>query len=41
MVESRGDWSANPQNKGFADTVLEAVASSGQLYREGLGMIAS
>ena len=41
MVESKGDWAANPQNTGYADTVMQAVSLSGKLYREGLGMIAS
>lgn len=41
MVESKGDWAANSQNIGYADTVMEAVSLSGKLYREGLGMIAS
>ena len=41
MVESKGDWAANSQNTGYADTVMQAVSLSGKLYREGLGMIAS
>ena len=40
MVESKGDWAANSQNTGYADTVMQAVSLSGKLYREGLGMIA-
>ena len=41
MVESRGGWTASSQNASYANTVLSAVSQSGQLYREGLGMIAS
>ena len=41
MVESKGEWAANSQNTGYADTVMQAVSLSGKLYREGLGMIAS
>tara|TARA_B100001996_G_scaffold377453_1_gene360096 strand:- start:739 stop:2052 length:1314 start_codon:yes stop_codon:yes gene_type:complete len=41
MVESKGEWAANSQNTGYADTVMKAVSLSGKLYREGLGMIAS
>ena len=41
MVESRGGWQPNPENLNNATTVMNAVASSGSLYREGLGMIAS
>lgn len=41
MVESRGGWQPSPENLNNAKTVMNAVASSGSLYREGLGMIAS
>ena len=41
MVESRGGWQPSPENLNNATTVMNAVASSGSLYREGLGMIAS
>jgi glycine hydroxymethyltransferase len=41
MVESRGSWSASPENRNQAQIVMDAVADSGTLYREGLGMIAS
>ena len=41
MVESRGGWQPSPENLNNAKTVMDAVASSGSLYREGLGMIAS
>ena len=36
-----GDWAATGENLGFAQSVLAATASSGDLYRTGLGMIAS
>ena len=36
-----GDWAATGENLGFAQSVLAATASSGELYRTGLGMIAS
>ena len=41
MVESRGGWQPSLENLNNATTVMNAVASSGSLYREGLGMIAS
>ena len=41
MVESRGSWSASPENLNQAQIVMNAVSESGTLYREGLGMIAS
>ena len=41
MVESRGGWQPSPKNLNNAKTVMDSVASSGKLYREGLGMIAS
>lgn len=41
MVESRGGWQPSPKNLSNAKTVMDSVASSGKLYREGLGMIAS
>ena len=41
MVESRGGWQPSPENLNNATTVMNAVASSGTLYRDGLGMIAS
>jgi len=41
MVESRGSWSASPENLNQAQIVMNAVSDSGTLYREGLGMIAS
>ena len=41
MVESRGSWSASLENRNQAQIVMDAVADSGTLYREGLGMIAS
>ena len=41
MVESRGGWQPSPENLNNATTVMNAVVSSGSLYREGLGMIAS
>jgi glycine hydroxymethyltransferase len=36
-----GDWAPSGENLGFAQSVLAATASSGELYRTGLGMIAS
>jgi glycine hydroxymethyltransferase len=36
-----GDWTGSSENVGFAQAVLDATASSGALYRDGLGMIAS
>ncbi len=41
MVDIVGGWEPRLENLNNAKTVLEAVASSGNLYREGLGMIAS
>ena len=41
MLGSKGDWRASPENLSHARTVLDAVADSGTLYRDGLGMIAS
>ena len=41
MVESRGGWQPSLKNLNNAKTVMDSVASSGKLYREGLGMIAS
>lgn len=41
MLGSKGDWTASPENLSHAQTVLDAVADSGTLYRDGLGMIAS
>tara|TARA_B100001094_G_scaffold269911_1_gene274463 strand:- start:220 stop:1533 length:1314 start_codon:yes stop_codon:yes gene_type:complete len=41
MVESRGGWQPSSENLSNAKTVMNAVASSGSLYRDGLGMIAS
>ena len=41
MLGSKGDWRASPENLIHAQTVLDAVADSGTLYRDGLGMIAS
>ena len=41
MLGSKGDWRASPENLSHAQTVLDAVADSGTLYRDGLGMIAS
>ena len=41
MVESRGSWNASLENRNQAQIVMDAVADSGTLYREGLGMIAS
>ena len=41
MLGSKGDWKARPENLQIANDVMDAVKSSGNLYREGLGMIAS
>jgi glycine hydroxymethyltransferase len=41
MVNSNGQGNPSQENIGFADIVMEAVSTSGTLYREGLGMIAS
>ena len=41
MVEPAGGWKASPANINHARTVMNAVADSGALYRDGLGMIAS
>ena len=41
MTESRGSWSPNLENLNFAKSVLTATENSGNLYRNGLGMIAS
>ena len=41
MVGHDGAWTASTENLNHAHVVLDAVAASGTLYREGLGMIAS
>jgi len=41
MAEARGGWQPSDENVNHAQTVLDAVTNSGNLYREGLGMIAS
>ena len=41
MAEAKGGWAPSEENLNNAMTVLGAVKDSGNLYREGLGMIAS
>lgn len=41
MNQIPGEWSASSENRNLASTVRDAVKSSGELYRLGLGMIAS
>ena len=41
MSEAKGGWAPSEENLSNAMTVLGAVKDSGNLYREGLGMIAS
>lgn len=41
MSKSRGAWTPSEQHLSNGQTVMDAVKSSGQLYRNGLGMIAS
>jgi glycine hydroxymethyltransferase len=41
MSEAKGGWAPSDENLTNAMTVLGAVRDSGNLYREGLGMIAS
>ena len=41
MVGSGGVGKPSQENLGFADTVMNSVIDSGNLYRNGLGMIAS
>ena len=41
MSQNPGAWQASTKHKDFADTVNQAVRASGELYRHGLGMIAS
>ena len=41
MIEPKGSWSSSPENLNHAQVVMDAVAESGTLYRDGLGMIAS
>ena len=41
MAEAKGGWVPSEENLNNAMTVLGAVKDSGNLYREGLGMIAS
>ena len=41
MSEAKGGWAPSKENMTNAMTVLDAVKDSGNLYRDGLGMIAS
>ena len=41
MSKSRGAWTPSEQHLSNGQTVMDAVKSSGQVYRNGLGMIAS
>ncbi|MDP6869793.1 MAG: serine hydroxymethyltransferase [Candidatus Poseidoniaceae archaeon] len=41
MLGSEGNWKAKKENLELAEKVLKSVEASGDLYREGLGMIAS
>ena len=41
MTQAPGGWSASAEHRKMASTVRDAVKSSGELYRLGLGMIAS
>ena len=41
MQRERGTWSPSQTTLTKAQTVLDATAASGDLYRNGLGMIAS
>ena len=41
MTQVSGGWGASEENLQLAEDILAAVRSSGALYRNGLGMIAS
>jgi glycine/serine hydroxymethyltransferase len=41
MSEQRGAWSPSQSNLSKAMAVMDATQASGNLYREGFGMIAS
>ena len=41
MSKSRGAWTPSEQHLSNGQTVMDAVKSSGKIYRNGLGMIAS
>ena len=41
MAQTQGAEDTTALNRGFAETVMQAVRASGQLYANGLGMIAS
>lgn len=41
MTDAAGGWKPSPTNLHLGTTVLNAVKASGELYRHGLGMIAS
>ena len=41
MAETPGSWTPSEENTSKAFAVLEATKASGNLYRNGLGMIAS
>lgn len=41
MTDAAGGWKPSPTNLHHGTTVLNAVKASGELYRHGLGMIAS
>ena len=41
MSKSRGAWTPSEQHLSNGQTVMDAVKSSGKIYRDGLGMIAS
>ena len=38
MIEPKGSWSSSPENLNHAQVVMDAVAESGTLYRDGLGL---
>ena len=41
MAQASGGWKASDDNQALATTIVKAVQASGELYRHGLGMIAS
>ena len=41
MSNSHGSWSPDASTLSKANAVMQAAADSGELYRHGLGMIAS
>jgi len=41
LTMKRGTWTPSPSSLSKAQAVMEATKKSGELYRDGLGMIAS